>query len=104
MLTHSTSDFDFEYWRKLAIDDPQGYFRERERAIGAFIDAHPAAREKLLALQSQIDGLRATAGTPTRAVSGIASLMADHLNALSSHLTQLGQESVSLRKALANMR
>jgi hypothetical protein len=104
MLTHSTSDFDFEAWVRLAKDDPQGYFRERERVIGAFIDEHPGAREKLLALQAQIDGLRVTAGTPARALAGIAGLLSDHLSALSSHLEQLGQESVRLGRAIHTSR
>lgn len=105
MLTHSTSsDFDFESWFRLAKEDPQGFFRERERVIGAFIDEHPAAREKLVALQSQVDGLRATAGTPARALNGIASLLSDHLNALSSQLEQLGEESVRLGRAIRTLR
>lgn len=72
--------------------------------IGAFIDENPEARDTLMALQAQIDGLRATAGTPARALSGIAGLLGERLDALSSQLLELRQETDRLRALVGRRR
>lgn len=92
--------FDFESWRELAQRDPQAFFRARESAINAFISSHPEAAEELRALQAQIDGMRAIAGSPTQALQGIASLLGDHLGALAGNLRQLRDEADRLRARL----
>lgn len=95
-------DFDFEAWRELAEHDPPAFFRERERVIAAFIDENPEVRDRLLAFQAQIDGLRATAGTPDRALAGLMGLMADHLAALAGQMAELRKETDRLRGLLRN--
>jgi hypothetical protein len=40
-------------------------------------------------LQDQIDGLRLMAGGPERALQGIATMLGDHLSALTANLTSL---------------
>lgn len=85
--------FDFDAWCELARTDPPAFFQARERAIAEFIDAHPHVRDKLLALQAQIDSLRASAGTPANALRGIIGMLDDHLHALSGHLGQLREET-----------
>jgi hypothetical protein len=95
------SDFDFDAWCDLAQRDPAAYFRERERVIAAFIDDNPEQRERLLAMQAQIDGLRATAGTPDRALAGIVGLMGDHLAALAGQFAELRKETDRLRALMA---
>ncbi|MCZ2174951.1 MAG: DUF3135 domain-containing protein, partial [Burkholderiales bacterium] len=59
--------FDFDAWRDLAARDPAEYFRQRERLLAAFIAERPEAEADLRALQSQIDQVRALAGSPAQA-------------------------------------
>lgn len=92
--------FDFEAWRDLAQRDPHAFFLERERAIETFISSHPEAAGELRALQAQIDGMRAIAGSPMHALRGIASLLGDHLQALAGNLRQLREEADRLRARL----
>lgn len=94
------AEFDFDAWCELAQRDPAGYFRERERVIAGFINEHPEARGSLVALQAQIDGLRATAGTPDRALSGIVGMMSDQLAALAGQFAELRRETDRLRNLL----
>lgn len=92
-MKDTSSHFDFDAWCDLARRDPPAFFRARQRAIAEFIDAHPHVREKLLILQAQIDGLRATAGTPALALQGIVGMLDDHLAALSGQLCLLREET-----------
>jgi len=94
----SPDDFDFDAWRKLAVEDPPAFFARREEAIAACIDSNPdpQGREQMRAMQAQIDGLRLMAGGPDRALQGIATLLTDHLDALTSHLASLGEEAQRL--------
>lgn len=89
--------FDFDHWSDLARRDPPAFFRERERAIAAFIDAHPEARGPLTELQARIDALRAQAATPARALRGILGLLEDHLHALEGGQRRLAHEAARLR-------
>lgn len=84
--------FDFEAWRALAERDPGAYFVERERTIEAFIAANPRVAGRLRVLQADIDELRAVAGSPLRALSGIAGMMTDRLDALVGECRQLRDE------------
>jgi len=94
----AVSPFDFEFWNNLARTDPQAFFRERERVIRQFIDdAHPEARDRLIDLQAQIDGMRAMAGTPQAALRGIFGLLDDCLGALGGQLAELRREADHLR-------
>jgi len=88
-------NFDFDAWRRLAVNDPQAFFARREEAIEACIASHPhpEGRAQMRHLQDQIDGLRLIAGGPDRALQGIATLLTDHLHALTANLTELGEET-----------
>lgn len=98
----SSPEFDFDAWCELARSDPAAYFRERDRAIAEFIEAQPPhQRERLRALQDQIDGLRITSGTPARALAGIFGLMGDHLQALAGQVGELKQEVLRLHGKLS---
>lgn len=93
--------FDFEAWRRLAEQDPQAFFRERERTLSAFIrTAHPRTVATLTQLQAQIDVVRTTSGTPTLALRGIAIMMTDTLNRLADHARELNDEVVRLTNVL----
>lgn len=93
--------FDLNAWRELADRDPGAYFVERERTIGAYIDANPQAAERLRQLQARIDTVRAVAGTPLQALRGIAGMMSDQLDALTIQLRQLSEETDRLLSAPA---
>ena len=99
------SEVDFDHWCELARRQPEHFFRERERVIGRFIDAHPPAQaERLRELQSRIDDTRAVAGNPLRAAKLMLGLMEDNLEALQSRLLCLQRETDHLVAVLAQLR
>lgn len=91
----SPENFDFDAWRRLAVEDPQAFFARREEAISACINSHPdpKGREQMQHLQDQIDGLRLMSAGPDRALQGIATMLTDHLDALTANLAGLGEEA-----------
>lgn len=91
------SRFDFDAWRELAARDPAEYFRARERTLSAFIAERPEAEQGLRALQSQIDQVRALAGSPAVAARELARMLGDRLDALAGHLRQLDEQTGVLR-------
>ena len=89
---------DFETLKQLSETDPQAYFAERARLIDAFFDSVPVERRgPLRSFQAQIDALRASAGTPARAVENLMGMLSDHLDALLGYTAQLAQEAQHLR-------
>lgn len=97
-------DFDFDYWSQLSRTDPARFFAERERLIQTFIDSAPAEhRETLMATQRLIDGTRAQAGSPMKAVRQMMGMMADHLEAMRGQLELLRDESGKLGDTLARI-
>ncbi|MFZ5511767.1 MAG: DUF3135 domain-containing protein [Pseudomonadota bacterium] len=92
------ADFDFDAWRDLAVRDPEAYFRERDRAITAFIAAHPESAESLHALQAHIDKLRALSGSPMIAAREMARLMGQRLESLARHLNALNHHTAELHR------
>lgn len=85
--------FDFDAWRELALRDPAKYFRERERALDAFIAERPESEKGLRDLQAHIDQIRATSGSPVVAVRELARMLGDRLEALAGHLQQLDEQT-----------
>lgn len=82
--------FDFDHWHQLSETDPAEFFAERSRAIEDFLASVPAEqRDNLRRFQAEIDGLRASAGTPLKAVAGMMGMLADHLEAMQGHTRQL---------------
>jgi hypothetical protein len=94
--------FDFDAWQRLAVEDPPAFFAKREEAISACINSNPSpeGREQMLRLQDQIDGLRLMSAGPDRALQGIATLLTDHLHALTANLAGLGEEAMRLSALL----
>lgn len=91
------TNFDFDRWSQLACSDPAAFFAEREQIINAFIaSAPPEHRAMLREMQRLIDGTRAEAGTPMKAVKQMMGMMADRLEAMRSQLEQLREESEEL--------
>jgi hypothetical protein len=99
-------NFDFDAWRRLAEQNPRAFFACREEAIEACIasNPHPESRMQMRRLQEQIDGMRLMSGNPDRALQGIASLLTDHLHALTANLSELGEETRRLGGLLQKMR
>ena len=91
------SRFDFDAWRELAARDPAEYFRERERAISAFIAERPEAEPGLRDLQAHIDQVRAVSGSPAKAARELARMLGDRLEALAGHLQRLDEQTGALQ-------
>ncbi|MDB5888247.1 MAG: hypothetical protein JWM03_1119 [Rhodocyclales bacterium] len=92
-----TTNFDFDHWSQLALRDPAAFFAAREEAINAFIAAAPSShREELRELQHLIDGTRAEAGAPMKAVRQMMGMMADRLELMQGQLQLLREESETL--------
>ncbi len=98
---HGPGNFDFEGWRKLAADDPAAYFDARRWAIDAFIAAAPVRSDELRQLQNQLDAMRASAGSPLKAVWQITGMMQDHVELLGHQLDVLKRETDRLRARIA---
>lgn len=91
------SSFDFDAWRNLAARDPAAYFRERERAVAAFIAERPDSEPSLRELQAQIDQVRAVSGSPAKAARELARMLGDRLDALAGHLRLLDRQAGQLQ-------
>ncbi|MDP5240297.1 DUF3135 domain-containing protein [Uliginosibacterium sp. 31-16] len=94
-------DFDFEHWRGLAEADPRAFFAAREEVLARFMAAAPKRLSgELHALQALIDHSRAEAGSPVNSSRLLLGMMAEHLAALSGHMTQLHRQSTILTARL----
>lgn len=95
------TDFDFDHWCELACREPARYYRERDRVISEFIDAHPAEEaERLRELQAHVDATRALAGVPLKATRQLLGLMEDRLEAMRDRLLELQRETEQLSRSL----
>lgn len=89
---------DFDTLRKLAEENPQAYFAERNRLIEAFFETVPEERRaQLRQFQADIDAVRLSAGTPGNAVETLMGMLSEHMEALLGHTVQLAQEARQLR-------
>ncbi len=98
------SCFDFDAWRDLAAHDPAEYFRERERTLSAFIAERPESEQDLRELQTHIDQVRATSGSPAVAARELARMLGDRLEALAGHMQQLDRNVDILREVAQRIR
>jgi len=91
-------DPDFDTLRRLAEEDPQGYFAERTRLIEAFFETVPEERRaQLRQFQADIDAVRASAGTPGNAVETLMGMLTEHMEALLGYTVQLAQEAREMK-------
>ncbi len=76
------SDFDFEHWRKLAKSDPAAFEKQREKAIGDFIDGLPNAhvQERMRRLQWRVDMERRRSASALGACIRVYNMMWDSVN------------------------
>ncbi|GLT23607.1 hypothetical protein GCM10007933_30740 [Zoogloea oryzae] len=95
-------DFDFDYWKDLAEQDPPGFFRAREQLLRQCIALHPQQAQELTEFQAHIDATRLLAGSPLQASRALFSLLEDQLMLLSARLGELHRETSGLRDLLAS--
>lgn len=95
------AEFDFDHWCELASREPARYYRERERVISDFIDAHPAEEAlRLRELQAHVDATRALAGAPLKATRQLLGLMEDRLEAMRDRLLELQEQTEQVARSL----
>ena len=97
-------EFDFDHWCELALREPERYYRERERVISAFIDAHPEdTARKLRELQAHVDATRAVAGAPLQATRQLLGLIDERLEAMRDRMLELQAENDRIAAALRRL-
>ena len=70
------TEFSFDFWAKLARDDPASFEHARKLMVASLIESAPAsAQQRLRGLQWQIDHLRERTTTPLSACLKISNLM-----------------------------
>ncbi|MGQ0658553.1 MAG: DUF3135 domain-containing protein [Chromatiales bacterium] len=80
MEPKSDNTFNFEYWRRLAAEDPVGFESARVRAVTALIEsAPPESKRHLQGVQWRIDRLRERAPNPMAACLRLSGLMWESL-------------------------
>lgn len=78
MSTRDAPDFDFDYWSKLAANDPERFEALRQSAIDALIASAPEHQQRRLrGLQWRIDRVRERAGNPVSACVRLSEMMWD---------------------------
>ena len=96
---------DFDTLRRLSESDPAAFFAERARLIEDFFASVPPERAQALRkFQSEIDAVRASAGTPAYAVESLMGMISDHLQALFGYTAHLTVETRRLRAAVQMLR
>lgn len=97
--------FDFDTLSRLSDQNPQAYFAERARLIEEFIASAPESRrDDLRRFQAEIDAVRASAGTPGKAVETLMGMMSDHLHVLLGQTQNLAEQARALRAQMAPAR
>lgn len=99
---NSLSSFDFDSWRDLAERDPNAFFRERDRLLQNFIAERPENASDLRSLQSHIDQVRALTGNPDAATRELTRMLAERLEVLTEHLSELNAQTKHLQAKIAN--
>lgn len=93
-MSHDDYEFPFDFWAKLATDDPSGFEEARRLMIESLIESAPPERQpRLRGLQWQIDQVRARSANPMGACLKISSMMWDRVlgpDGLVEHLEHLG--------------
>lgn len=89
--------FDFDQWQALARDDVEAFVRRRREILAAAIAAvAPERRASLLALQDEIEALRAMTPGPDQMMSTLIGMMMDRFDALAALKTRFEQAAREL--------
>ncbi len=93
-------DFDFDYWSRLAQEDPATFEEQRSDLLEEFIlEAPPDLRRRLRGLQWQVDQARERSGTPLGACLRLSKMMWDSVlgeRGLLESMQSLGDSSEQL--------
>ncbi|MGE3771611.1 MAG: DUF3135 domain-containing protein [Gammaproteobacteria bacterium] len=102
-MSQDDYEFPFDFWAKLAIDDPASFEEARQLMIDSLIESAPPERQpRLRGLQWQIDQLRARTPNPLGACVKISTMMWDKVlgpDGLVDHLEQLGRGEPAARES-----
>jgi len=94
-MHHEEGEFPFEFWARLAREDPGAFEDARKLMIDSLIEAAPAAvQPRLRGLQWQIEHIRNRAPTPLSACLKISDMMWTNVlgeDGLAARLTDLGE-------------
>ncbi|MGD9602893.1 MAG: DUF3135 domain-containing protein [Gammaproteobacteria bacterium] len=97
-MHNDESEFPFEFWAKLAQDDPGAFEDARRLMIDSLIEAAPTAvQPRLRGLQWQIEHIRNRAPTALSACLKISDMMWTNVlgeDGLAARLTDLGEGSL----------
>jgi hypothetical protein len=75
-MTGEHAEFPFDFWAKLAREDPGAFEEARKLMLDSLIEAAPArVRPRLKGIQWQIEHLRKRATTPLNACLKISDMM-----------------------------
>ena len=75
-MRHDDYDFPFDFWARLAVEDPGSFEEARRLMIESFIDAAPPERQpRLRGLQWQVDQIRARTPNPMGTCVKISNMM-----------------------------
>ncbi|MCC7120453.1 MAG: DUF3135 domain-containing protein [Gammaproteobacteria bacterium] len=92
-MSQDDYDFPFDFWAKLAAEDPAAFEEARRLMIDSLIESAPAERQpRLRGLQWQIDQVRARTSSPLGACVKISNMMWHRVlgpDGLVEHLEQL---------------
>ena len=104
MTMHSVNtEFDFDYWVKLAKEDPDAYEDMRKKVIQDVIDnSSPRIKRRLEGLQWQIDQIRSSSTNPMSSCLRISQIMWDKVlgdDGLLEHMRQLSSPEQILNTA-----
>jgi hypothetical protein len=73
-------EFQFDYWAKLAVSDPDGFENARRQMIESLIDSAPEHHQpRLRGLQWQVDRTRERSSSALGSCAKISNLMWDKL-------------------------
>ncbi|HMM76728.1 MAG TPA: DUF3135 domain-containing protein [Gammaproteobacteria bacterium] len=93
-MSQDDYEFPFDFWAKLAAEDPASFEEARQLMIDSLIESAPPERQpRLRGLQWQIDQVRARTPHPMGACVKISNMMWDKLlgaDGLVEHLERLG--------------
>ncbi len=75
-----TPDFDFDHWASIAQQDPEQFEQMRQQLIDDLLDQTPDhLKQRMVALQWQIDHIREQADSPMDACLSISQKMMDSI-------------------------
>jgi len=104
-MSQDDYEFPFDFWARLAVDDPASFEEARQLMIDSLIESAPAERQpRLRGLQWQVDQLRARTPNPLGACVKISNMMWDRVlgqGGLVEHLDRLGKDEAQAPAARA---